>query len=79
MTAKAEPAPIKGATITHVERDGTHYPALVYKGDKPAKGSVIRADFGGVTYEARVHAVSDEGDGMLVETSGLTPIPDPTT
>jgi hypothetical protein len=79
MTAKAEPAPIKGATITHVEREGAHYPALTYKGDKPAKGSVIRAEFDGVTYEGRVHAVDDTADELLVETSGLTPLPTPTT
>lgn len=75
-----DPAPaakddVRDATVaSHTERDGAHYPALRLTGEAPRKGSSLRVRLeNGTVYTARVHAVSEAEDGLLVETEGLTP------
>lgn len=74
--ASVKAGPITGARLVQVPRDGLKYPAAIYRGDKPSKGSKISLKMkNGTTYEGLVHD-STEADGeVLVEfRDGLTPL-----
>ena len=75
-TTKA-PAPITGARIFSMPTASGTAPALIFKGDVPAAGTVLRATLAnGVTYRGTV-ADATEADGeVLVEfKDGLSPVP----
>lgn len=70
--ASAPSDDVRAATFAgRAERDGVQYPSLRMEGEAPRKGSTLRVRLAnGVTYSAKVHAVTEDG---IIETEGLTP------
>lgn len=68
-------APDEALRVTSVDRDGVGYPAVLLKGEEARrKGSSLRVTLeNGRTYRGKVHASQVTGEGVLVETEGLTP------
>jgi hypothetical protein len=66
--------PIKGARLIRIARGDVRYPAAIYKGEAPAKGSKIMLKMGnGSTYSGIVHdATEADGDVIVEFRDGLT-------
>ena len=78
--AEQSPAPekpnglIKGARLIRIARGDQRYPAAIYKGEAPAKGSKIMLKMGnGSTYSGIVHDATEADGEVIVEfRDGLT-------
>ena len=78
--AEQSPAPekprgsIKGARLIRIARGDQRYPAAIYKGEAPAKGSKISFKMAnGSTYSGIVHDATDADGEVIVEfRDGLT-------
>ena len=66
--------PIKGARLIRLARGDHRYPAAIYKGEAPAKGSKIMLKMGnGSTYSGIVHDATEADGEVIVEfRDGLT-------
>ena len=66
--------PIKGARLIRIARGDQRYPAAIYKGEAPAKGSKIMLKMGnGSTYSGIVHDATEADGEVIVEfRDGLT-------
>jgi hypothetical protein len=74
--AEAPEGPITGARLIRIPRGDQRFPAAIYKGEAPAKGSeiVLKMD-NGTSYSGIVHDATDADGEVLVEfRDGLTPV-----
>lgn len=73
--AEAPKGPITGAKLMHIPRGDVEYPAALYSGTAPTKGSKITLKMdNGATYSGIVHDATEVDGEVLVEfRDGLKP------
>ena len=65
--------PVK-ARLIRIPRDGKRYPAAVFKGEAPKKGTSLKIDVGGTVYSGIIHDATEvDGEVVAEFRNGLSP------
>jgi len=67
-TPEKPKGPVTGARLIRIQRGDKRYPAAIYKGEAPSKGSKLTLKMSnGSTYAGIVHDATDADGEVLVE------------